>query len=121
MTVIECTHSRKQWTKYVSEKLQEALISDSSNREAVMQLSPGLPRFAPTLGSSCRSRVTPTGLRLLRKSNDGFKPERETESRSLPEPEELTRPRWGCNVSTLLPRVAAKRDNPGLCFVTASR
>ena len=55
-----------------------------SNRKAVEQPSPGLPRFAATLGSGYRTGATPTGLRLLRKSNVAI------------ENEQPTQPRWGC-------------------------
>src|SRR5439155_7438642 len=58
--------------------------------------SPGLPRFAATLGLRPNGISTPTGLCHVRRP--------------------MTQPRWGRRrCLTSVPRVAAMRGNPGLC------
>jgi hypothetical protein len=91
-----------------------------SNREAVMQISPGLSRRAATLGLSCRKEHNPNGVASLanRPSRSGRNVEPYAATLEL----KIWRNPGGVAIVWIpLPRVAAKRGNPGLSFVTASR
>lgn len=74
---------------------------DDNNREAVTQPSPGLPRFVATLG------LESSNLRQPRRGCAGF--------------ENNTTPMGLSSLLQLNPRVAARRGNPGLSYVTALR
>ncbi len=69
--------------------------------EGVVSHSPGLPRFAATLGHGCETDLYPNGVPSLfvRNKRNPFRVDRR---------------------SQLEPRVAAMRSNPGLCDETPS-
>ena len=83
---------------------QAHLLTMREYREAVAEVSPGLPRLAATLGKEHQARLEP------QRGSIGS-----TNGKPAPTPLGLSR------MHILFPRVAAKRGNPGLNAVTASR